>query len=350
MSKTKKQDKLKQSGSSSGPAISEPLSFTHDGGSNIQYRVFGISLERYIESHKGSLNGSLVPAVIEKSLQYLNNKESLETEGIFRISADQGVLFSLKRRFDRGEDIDLTTYDTHTVASVVKSYFRELPEPLLTFDLYDCFVASMGISEAETRKQRLKKLLEELPKAHYVLFKKLAIFLWKVSKYADKNRMSTTNLGVVFGPNLCRVITESMETMVDAGQIAKLITLFIEECSFFFESPPEEETKPAATAATAVTTPIPPPSITNSRDKNSVRMSMSGEQKLFALREAADYALAEIFDELKKIQNELMKTNNLEQAIPVARKIRYFKKVLQGGVEPTENVESQPSTNKANSK
>jgi len=349
MSKTKKQDKLKQSGSSSGPAISEPLSFTHDGGSNMQDKVFGISLERYIESHKGSL----IPAVIEKSLQYLNNKESLETEGIFRISADQGVLFSLKRRFDRAEDIDLTAYDTHTVASVVKSYFRELPEPLLTFDLYDCFVASMGISEAETRKQRLKKLLEELPKAHYVILKKLAIFLWKVSKYADKNRMSTINLGVVFGPNLCRVLTESMETMVDAGQIAKLITLFIEECSYFFESPPEEETKPAATAATAVTTPIPPTITTpsNSRDKNSVRMSMSGEQKLFALREAADYALAEIFDELKKMQNELMKTNNLEQAIPVARKIRYFKKVLQGpAVEPTENVESLPSTNKANSK
>jgi len=305
MAKVKKQDKLKQSLSTTGPAISEPLSFTHDGGSNMQDKVFGISLERYIESHKGSL----IPAVIEKSLQYLNNKESLETEGIFRISADQGVLFSLKRRFDRAEDIDLTAYDTHTVASVVKSYFRELPEPLLTFDLYDCFVASMGISEAETRKQRLKKLLEELPKAHYVILKKLAIFLWKVSKYADKNRMSTINLGVVFGPNLCRVLTESMETMVDAGQIAKLITLFIEECSYFFESPPEEETKPAATAATAVTTPIPPTITTpsNSRDKNSVRMSMSGEQKLFALREAADYALAEIFDELKKMQNELMK-------------------------------------------
>jgi len=233
MSKVKKQDKLKQSGSAI-PAISEPISFSHEGGSNIQDKVFGISLERYIESHKGSLNGGLVPAVIDKCLQYLNNKESLETEGIFRISADQGVLISLKRRFDRGEDIDLTTYDTHTVASVVKSYFRELPEPLLTFDLYDCFVASMGISETETRKQRLKKLLEELPKAHYVLFKKLAVFLWKVSKYADKNRMSTTNLGVVFGPNLCRVLIDSMETMVDAGQIAKLITLFIDECSFFF--------------------------------------------------------------------------------------------------------------------
>jgi len=167
MAKVKKQDKLKQSLSTTGPAISEPLSFTHDGGSNMQDKVFGISLERYIESHKGSL----IPAVIEKSLQYLNNKESLETEGIFRISADQGVLFSLKRRFDRAEDIDLTAYDTHTVASVVKSYFRELPEPLLTFDLYDCFVASMGISEAETRKQRLKKLLEELPKAHYVILK-----------------------------------------------------------------------------------------------------------------------------------------------------------------------------------
>jgi len=335
--KVKKQDKLKQSAGNiaNGPVISEPLNFAHDGGSNVNDKVFGIAIERYIEGHKSILNGSLIPPVVEKTLQHLNNKESLETEGIFRISADQGVLVSLKRRYDRGEDVDLKGYDTHTVASVAKSYFRELPEPLLTYDLYDCFVASMGISDPETRKERLKKLLEELPKSHFALLKRLAIFLWKVSKYSDKNRMSAINLGVVFGPNLCRVLVESMETMVDAGQISKLITLFIEECPYFFESP-EEEAKPTSTA------PI--------KDKsNSVRMSMSIEQKLLALREAADYALAEVFDELKKMQNELMKTNNLEQAIPIARKIRYFKKVLQGGVEQTDSVDSLP-TNKLNSK
>jgi len=96
MSKVKKQDKLKQSGSAI-PAISEPISFSHEGGSNIQDKVFGISLERYIESHKGSLNGGLVPAVIDKCLQYLNNKESLETEGIFSYFSRSGCLNFIKK-------------------------------------------------------------------------------------------------------------------------------------------------------------------------------------------------------------------------------------------------------------
>ena len=42
-------------------------------------------------------------------------------------------------------------HDVHIVAGMLKSYLRELPEPMLTFGLYDDWVNAMKISDQETR-------------------------------------------------------------------------------------------------------------------------------------------------------------------------------------------------------
>lgn len=43
----------------------------------------------------------------------------------------------------------LDSYAVHVRASVLKSFFRELPEPLLTFDLYDDFILAAEISDPQ---------------------------------------------------------------------------------------------------------------------------------------------------------------------------------------------------------
>jgi hypothetical protein len=42
-----------------------------------------------------------------------------------------------------GKKVDLEGRDIHTVAGVLKLFFRELPEPLLTYELYDTFLAAV---------------------------------------------------------------------------------------------------------------------------------------------------------------------------------------------------------------
>lgn len=59
----------------------------------------------------------------------------LETEGLFRRSPSAATVRDLKNRVNNGEVIPL--HDPHVSAVLLKTFLRELTEPLLTYELYD---------------------------------------------------------------------------------------------------------------------------------------------------------------------------------------------------------------------
>jgi len=59
--------------------------------------------------------------------------------------------------------VDLSKYDEHINANLLKRYFRELPDPLLTFEAYDMFIAAEGIPDEHVRIARIKLVLTFLP-------------------------------------------------------------------------------------------------------------------------------------------------------------------------------------------
>ena len=83
--------------------------------------------------------------VIEKCISYLRN--CYEVEGIFRKSGGAAYIDEMKKCFNRGEDVDLSTVDDpHAVSGLFKTFLRDLPDPLLTFDLYDAFIQTQRYS------------------------------------------------------------------------------------------------------------------------------------------------------------------------------------------------------------
>jgi hypothetical protein len=73
----------------------------------------------------------------------------LAVEGIFRLSGSAVLMDKYAARFDKGEDVDLTPeQDPHTVTGLLKYYFRELPEPLMTVPLYEHFISASGASSS----------------------------------------------------------------------------------------------------------------------------------------------------------------------------------------------------------
>ena len=90
-----------------------------------------------------------LPAVVYRCLEYLESKDASREEGIFRMSGSNVVIKSLKKRFNAEGDFDFLGpdepyFDVHAVASLLKLYLRELPQPVLTRDMHLEFIAVLG--------------------------------------------------------------------------------------------------------------------------------------------------------------------------------------------------------------
>ena len=105
--------------------------------------------------------------------------------------------------------------DVNVVSSLLKSFFRKLPEPLFTFDLYHIFIEASKIEEANVRLCALKRLARShLPEAHLDTLRVLAGHLVRVAEKSDTNKMEVRNLAIVFGPTLVRTTDDNMLAMV----------------------------------------------------------------------------------------------------------------------------------------
>ncbi|XP_054662619.1 rho GTPase-activating protein 30 isoform X2 [Grus americana] len=107
---------------------------------------------------------------------------------------------------DRCPDLQKDVYlqDIHCVSSLCKAYFRELPNPLLTYQLYDKFADAVAIQMEEARLVKIKEVLKELPVPHYRTLEFLMRHLLLMASYSSQTNMHARNLAIVWAPNLLR--------------------------------------------------------------------------------------------------------------------------------------------------
>lgn len=179
---------------------------------------FGASLN-FIKEHN---NGDPIPPIVKQCIEFLNCPDALETEGIFRRSASVAVIKRLQREVNQGLRADFNK-DPHIAAVLLKTFFHELDEPLMTYELYDEITQFQSLSEDE-RPRRVKILvLEKLPEDNYLLLKYIVQFLSKVMDRSDLNKMTSSNLAVVFGPNLVRAPPSRGMSLSAIGPINQFI-------------------------------------------------------------------------------------------------------------------------------
>lgn len=103
--------------------------------------------------------------------------------------------------------------DVHVVASLIKSFLRRLPDPLLTNDRYPAFIQAADEDE-KTSLARIKELINSLPVHYYETLKTVVMHLKHVAEKGEANRMDARNLAIVFGPTIVRTAGESINSMV----------------------------------------------------------------------------------------------------------------------------------------
>lgn len=102
---------------------------------------FGVSL-KFINQNSPCLN--YIPPIVRKCVDSLSITGVIDTEGIFRRSGNYTQIVELKQKVNQGIDVDFKDVDTHVVAGILKSFLRDLNEPLLTYELYDEIINFSG--------------------------------------------------------------------------------------------------------------------------------------------------------------------------------------------------------------
>lgn len=160
---------------------------------------FGVSLQ-FIKENNANMVES-IPPVVRQCVEFLSKPDALETEGIFRRSANISVVKELQRACNKGEPISFKN-DPHNAAVLLKTFLRDLEEPLMTFELYEEILKFQTWSHRDKPRKVKILILEGLPLDNYKLLKYVFKFLWKVQDRSCLNKMTSSNLAVVFGPNL----------------------------------------------------------------------------------------------------------------------------------------------------
>ncbi|GAU97141.1 hypothetical protein RvY_08493 [Ramazzottius varieornatus] len=182
-----KTNKQRAAAMSRSPSVMAPL----------PTQEFGASL-RHIKENKGTS----IPPVVKQIVEYLRSNGA-ETEHIFRRSANILTVREFQSLVNRGESVNLESYgDVHLAAVLLKAFLRELPEPILTYPLYDSVLALQGLTPADKPAVIRVMLQENLPEDNYILLQYIMVFLHEISRKAEKNHMTPSNLAIVFGPNL----------------------------------------------------------------------------------------------------------------------------------------------------
>ncbi|KYO46809.1 hypothetical protein Y1Q_0014410 [Alligator mississippiensis] len=190
-------------------------------------------------------NNKYIPLIVDVCCKLVEER-GLEYTGIYRVPGNNAAISSMQEELNKGvTDIDVHDdkwRDLNVISSLLKSFFRKLPEPLFTNDKYADFIDANRKEDPVERLKTLKQLIHDLPEHHYETLKFLSAHLKTVAENSEKNKMEPRNLAIVFGPTLVRTSDDNMTHMVThMPDQYKIVETLIQKHDWFFTEDDGEE-------------------------------------------------------------------------------------------------------------
>ncbi|CAH6791147.1 SH3 domain-binding protein 1 isoform X1 [Phodopus roborovskii] len=181
-------------------------------------KVYGVSLRTHLQEL-----GRDIALPIEACVLMLLS-EGMQEEGLFRLAAGASVLKRLKQTMASDpHSLEEFCSDPHAVAGALKSYLRELPEPLMTSDLYDDWMRAASLKEPGARLEALHDVCSNLPQENFSNLRYLMKFLALLAEEQEVNKMTPSNIAIVLGPNLLwPPEKEGDQTQLDAASVSSI--------------------------------------------------------------------------------------------------------------------------------
>uniref|UniRef100_A0A0D9S0L9 Rho-GAP domain-containing protein n=1 Tax=Chlorocebus sabaeus TaxID=60711 RepID=A0A0D9S0L9_CHLSB len=168
--------------------------------------VFGVPLTVNVQR-----TGQPLPQSIQQAMRYLRN-HCLDQVGLFRKSGVKSRIQAL-RQMNEGA-IDCVNYEgqsAYDVADMLKQYFRDLPEPLMTNKLSETFLQIYQYVPKDQPLQAIKAAIMLLPDENREVLQTPIYFLSDVTAAIRENQMTPTNLAMCLAPSLFHLSTLKRE-------------------------------------------------------------------------------------------------------------------------------------------
>lgn len=230
--KNDKQDSVlnKRRGSVSA-MLMRSMSIQHDQSKLTKDSILGLPLEKLVENPESP---DQYPIILKKCCDYLISSNGYMEPGIFRESGSFDKKIQLINAFSSPtSDPNLSVVDSYTIANVLKTWLRDLPDALLTDHLYQDFKDAIQIEDTDKCIEELIKTLSKLPNLQFRCLKYLMEFLHTISCASEVNKMDAYNLGIVFGPCIHRKKVETSLDIMDPCH-TKLATFMIRNFTDIF--------------------------------------------------------------------------------------------------------------------
>ncbi|XP_075237153.1 rho GTPase activating protein at 19D isoform X2 [Lycorma delicatula] len=229
---------FKRIGQGAGSPVSPTAPDNTTGVNSANVYPEGATIGIPLEDCPMSSTSEYVPLLVELCTGIVEAR-GLEIIGIYRVPGNTAAVSSLTEAVNKGLDASVLEQDprwsdVNVISSLLKSFFRRLPDSLLTSELYPLFIQADKIEDPVLRIVSIRKLVHALPDHHYETLRYLMQHLKRVVDHCAINKMEARNLAIVFGPTLIRTGDDNMVTMVTdmshQCRIVETLILHVEWC------------------------------------------------------------------------------------------------------------------------
>lgn len=162
--------------------------------------VFGVPLCVAVE-RSPSHDGIRLPVIVRQCIDYIED-HGAQCEGIYRLSGVKSKVQQLRRAYNSAAPVCLDGQDPHVVASLLKQFLRELPEPVLTVDMTAHFEDASQIPGWRDRAEAIRQLLHRLPTPNSTLVHYILTHMGHIIAKESDSKMNYQNVCIVLSPTM----------------------------------------------------------------------------------------------------------------------------------------------------
>ncbi|KAG5447364.1 N-chimaerin [Clonorchis sinensis] len=203
---------------------------------NQMKRVFGVDLTSLTLAERKT-----IPILLERCVGEVETRGALVCEGLYRVPGNHDRIEQLRAAFDKdAESAGISQSqvpDVNVITSLIKSFLRQLPVPLITFDVYPKLmdiVREDNLTDGENLSG-IASVLSTLPPAHYETLRFFMRHIHRVAVNHEKNMMSAENLSTVLAPSLMSSSYTDPQSCIAGMQTErKLVRILIRDYNALF--------------------------------------------------------------------------------------------------------------------